>query len=474
MTFVSAVLNTPVETQTHNGMKAFKSSLSHNTDLFYKIGASRGQSITNILERAYLENREAALRILQWARDVRGGAGERQLFREGLLYLEKNYKSDLLETRILENVAEIGRFDDLLIFTDKDVKSRAFDIILHALDAGNGLAAKWMPRKGPLAAELRNTFGWTPKFYRKRLVELTKVVETPMCAKQWDDINFSHVPSLAMSRYSKAFGRNAPEKFTTYKEALKTGSDPQVKVNAGAVYPYDIAKNVIHGDSQLADEQWKALPNFIGDARVIAMVDVSGSMTAWDYYTSRKGNAPTVSPMDVAVSLGVYCAEKNTGDFKDLVLTFTDYPEFVHTQGTATQRLKQVYGSRVGYSTDIERGFMKILEVATKNKVPEEDMPQALLVLSDMQFDASGFGASTSALESCKKLYEVAGYKMPALVFWNLNAHDNVPVRYDERGTALVSGFSPSIMKSVLSADFDNMTPEGIMWKTVFVDRYDF
>jgi len=228
MSFKSAVLATPVRTRTANGMKALESTLSNTTDLFFKIGASRGKDITKQFEKAYHEDREMALRVAQWARDVRGGAGERELFRQTLKFLEANYKDELLNTRILLNATEIGRWDDLLVFTDADVKARVYEMIKSALDNGDGLCAKWMPRKGPISIELRQAFGWSPKFYRKRLVELTQVVETAMCAKEFDSINFSHVPSLAMSRYSKAFGKNAPDAFTAYKEALKKG-DPRLR-----------------------------------------------------------------------------------------------------------------------------------------------------------------------------------------------------------------------------------------------------
>ena len=467
MTFKNAVLNTTTEARTANGMKALQSTLNHNVDLFFKIGASRGKNITKEFERAYHEDREIALRILQWARDARGGAGERELYRQVLKFLEKNYRHELLDTKILDNIAELGRWDDLLIFEDREVNEKAFGLIRKALDEGNGLAAKWMPRKGVTAIKLRDALGWSPKFYRKRLVELTKVVESQMCAKDWNDINFSHVPSLAMSRYSKAFGRNASDAFTNYKTALQKG-DPSVKVNAGAVYPYDVVKNVRRGDAAMADEQWKALPNYIGDAMVMPVVDVSGSMT----WTTFKGT--TLQPLDVAVSLGLYCSDKNTGPFKDLFLTFSDKPKFVSVKGTLSQKVRQMEQSDGwGSNTNLHAAFDEILKVAVKNSVDPKDMPRMLLIMSDMQFDTC-MRYDDSALQMIQRKYADAGYTVPVIAFWNLNAADNVPVRFDERGTALISGFSPAIMKSVLSADFDNITPVGIMRKTIGVDRYAF
>ncbi len=472
MSFKNAVLNSTSATanvaRTQNGMKALASSLSNTTDLFFKIGASRGKNITAQFEKAYREDREMALRVAQWARDVRGGAGERELFRQTLKWLEKNHKDEFVNTRLLKNVAEIGRWDDLLIFEDEMVKSIAFRLIAEALGEGNGLCAKWMPRKGPKALELREFLGWSPKFYRKRLVELTKVVEQQMCAKQWNEINFSHVPSLAMSRYSKAFGKNAPDHFTAFKEALKKGDPKVAKVNAGAVYPYDIVKNVRWGDSSLADEQWKALPNFIGDASILPIVDVSGSMTCKAGGSQSKSD---VSCLDVAVSLGLYCSDKNTGPFKDVFLTFSNKPKFVTVTGSLSQKVKTMERSDWEMSTNLHAAFDEILRVAIQNNVAREDMPKVLLIMSDMQFNCCT-GFDDRAIQMIRRKYNDADYEMPNVVFWNINAYENVPVRFDEKGTALVSGFSPSIMKAVLAADMDSMTPEAVMKKAVMSDRY--
>jgi len=467
MSFKNAVLNTTVATRTWNGMKAIKSTLSNTTDLFFKIGASRGKDITAQFEKAFQENPDIALRIAQWARDARGGAGERELYRQVLKYLEKTRPEVLLETNLLKNTVELGRWDDLLVFTNAAVKDKAYGMIKEALDAGNGLCSKWLPRKGPLAVELRQTFGWSPKYYRKRLVELTKVVETQMCSKQWDEINFSHVPSLAMSRYSKAFGKNASDSFTEFKTKLKSG-DKSVKVNAGAVYPYDITKNIKYGDSDLADEQWKALPNFIGDAMVMPVVDVSGSMStpAGGY-----GSKSTVTCLDVAISLGLYCSDKNTGPFKDLFLTFSTNSEFVHLTGTLSQKIAQMSQTEWNMSTDLNKAFEEILRVARENDVPAKDMPQVLLIMSDMQFN-SCTRYDDSAMQMIRRKYTEAGYEVPQIVFWNLNAADNVPVKFDTKGVALVSGFNTHILKAVLAADMEGFTPEGIMKKAVMSDRY--
>ena len=473
-TFVSAVQNQSARTT--NGMRARQSTASGCVDLFFKIGASRGKDITKDFVAAYVENPEVALRIAAWARDVRGGSGEREIFRQILKYLESNGHTEDAK-RLVAKAPELGRWDDLLVFETPVMKQFAFEMVKTALDQSNGLAAKWMPRKGELAAEMRNAFVWSPKFYLKRLVELTNVVETAMCAKDWGSINFSHVPSVAAARYKKAFYKNATEAYTAYvSELVKDPKDRtmDVKVNAGAVYPYDVLKgliNVYHTQNYNATQlgliqaQWDALENFVGDANVLPLVDVSGSMTC------PAGKNNSVTCLDVAVSLGLYLADKNVGKFKDTFLTFSGSPELLHLKGNIVQKVQQMTKSNWAMNTDLVRAMDKILRTAKEGGVPQEEMPQMLLILSDMQFDQCA-RFDDSAMQMIARKFEAAGYTLPKIVFWNLNAHDNVPVKYDTRGVAMVSGFSPAIMKAVLSGDTDQFTPEAIMLKAVMSDRY--
>jgi len=464
--FVTAVANQ--EARTANGMKARKSTAKACVDLFYNIGASRGKNITGDFTAAYVENADVALRIAQWARDVRGGAGERQLFRDILVHLEKRDPDAALA--LLRKVPEVGRWDDIFVFTDPDLKSAAYTMLGDALRAGNGLAAKWTPRKGKVAAEIRAFFGMTPKQYRKSLVALTKVVETQMCANDWDNINFSHVPSVAARQYKKAFNRHTPL-FAEYVAKLVSG-DKTVKVNASAIFPHDVIKGIAHShvkfDKTETDHviaQWEALPNYVGDASIMPIVDVSGSMTC------PAGKNTNVRCLDVAVGLGLYLADKNKGVFKDTFLTFSDKPQLVTLKGNIVDKLVQMSKSDWEMSTNLHAAMDKILSVAVKGNVPASDMPKMLLILSDMQFNQCA-RYDDSAMEMIERKFEAAGYSMPQIVFWNLNSSDNVPVKADKSGAALVSGFSPSIMTSLLAADLDQFTPEGIMLKTVMSDRY--
>jgi hypothetical protein len=467
-TFVNAVQNQSARTE--NGMLARKGTANACVDLFFKAGASRGQDITKQFVAALVENEDVALRIALWLRDVRGGAGERDLFRQIIKYLEKNRPE--LATKLLPKIPEVGRWDDVLVFETDVLKHKAFTMLGDALREKNGLAAKWTPRKGVLAMEIREFFGMSPKFYRKSLVEMTKVVEQDMCAKNWDAINFSHVPSVASARYKKAFFRNT-EKYAEYVASLVKGDDPKVKVNAGAVYPHDVLKGVVgHRETNfnkteldLIVKQWEALENFIGDANVLPLVDVSGSMGVG------VGNNSKVTCLDVAVSLGLYLADKNVGKFKDTFLTFSGSPELLHLKGNIVQKCQQMVKSNWDMNTNLVKAMDKILKTAVEGNVSQEEMPQMLLILSDMQFDQCA-KFDDSAMQMITRKFEAAGYNVPTIVFWNLRAADNVPAKFDQRGVALISGFSPSIMKAVLSGDTEQFTPEGIMLKAVMSDRY--
>jgi len=475
MSFKQAVENylNEAPARTENGMKARKTSASKVLDFFSNVGSSRGTSMTRQFHAALNEDVDLTIRALLWARDIRQGAGEREQFRRLVQDLEKINAQ--LAGRLLRKIPELGRWDDVLYaYKDPINRQAAFAFIAEALNARDGLCAKWMPRKGPVAAELRNFMELSPKAYRKLLVGLTNVVETQMCAKEWDKINFSHVPSLASARYQKAFGRNAQEAYSAYiRELQKPQSErsASVKINAGAVYPYDVVKSVERGNEAVANEQWAALPNYVGDAKIMPMVDVSGSMGSL-YYNWGRGAGP--QPIEVAVSLGLYLSEKNTSSFKDLFLTFSGKPEMVRLKGKLSQRIKQMSKSDWGMNTNLHAAFEEILRIAKKGNVSQEDMPGTLLILSDMQFDRCT-RYDDSAIEMIRRKYEKAGYKMPKVVFWNLNASYgklNSPVRFDERGVAHVSGFSPAIMKAVLADDLEDFTPYNVMLKTLMNDRY--
>jgi hypothetical protein len=467
---------------TENGMKAWATSDSKVLDLFGKIGSSRNRDLTADFSGALSEDANLAIRVLLWARDVRSGAGERQTFRNLLRSLEA--QNPELAGRIMHKVPELGRWDDLFVYQDPINRKKALRMYADALMNSDGLAAKWAPRlvsakkattpskkeKIKNARDLMKFMMLTPKEYRQILVGSTNVVEQLMCSKNWNEINFSHVPSLASARYQKAFGKNASEAYSAYIRELQKPQeerDPKVKINAGAVYPYDVIKSLRMGNEAVANAQFDALPNYVGDSKIMPMVDVSESMGVQ--------LAGGMTAMDIALSLGLYLSSKTSSDFKDMFITFTSSATIQSLKGTLSQKMRQMQGA-VGYDTNLTKAFDSLLQTAKNGNVAPENMPEVLLILSDMQFNNANIrGTDATALEMARQKYRDAGYKCPNIVFWNLAARasaDQSPVKIDDRGVALVSGFSPAIMASVLGADPEEFTPYNMMMKTIMNDRY--
>ena len=472
-TFSAAVAKAQSEevSRTENGMKAHATTDSKILDLFGKIGSGRGRDMTREFMGALGEDENLAVRVLLWARDARGGAGERGTFRSLLAKLEDG--NPTLAGRIMHKIPMLGRWDDLFTYRDPINRKEALRMYADALMDGNGLAAKWAPRekstKKAIAVELRKFMGLDPKSYRKLLVNKTNVVETQMCAKDWKNIDFSKVPSLAAARYQKAFGRNAGEKYAAYIRELQKPQnerDPKVKINAGAVYPYDVVKSLRHGNEAVADAQFEALPDYVGDTKILPMVDVSGSMGV-----PLAGNT---SAMDVAISLGLYLSDRTSSDFKDMFLTFSGRSKINTLKGTLSKKFQQMSRAEWGMNTNLHSAFEEILNVAKSGKVSQDNMPDYVLILSDMQFDYC-VRYDDSALEMIKRKYKDAGYKMPNVIFWNLTARaDNTPVKTNDKGVALVSGFSPAIMATVLGADPEEFSPWNMMMKVIMDERYDY
>ena len=463
---------------TENGMATNSTSLNAVVDLFFNIGAMRGQDKDRLLSQfslAFNTDPVRAMKVLFWVRDIRGGAGERQIFKDIAVYLAENHEESIAIN--MQHIPEFGRWDDLLAFEGTKLERMAFSLIQKALREGGTLANKWMPRKGATAAKLRNYMEMSPKQYRKTLVEGTQVVEQLMCAKKWEDIDFSKLPSVASARYQKAFWKNAKESYETYIGKLQKG---ETTINAGAVYPYDVTKSLGRGNTDVAMAQWDALPNYLEGATemILPMVDVSGSMTC------PAGNNPNLTCMDVAISLGLYISERNEGPFKDSFLTFSGKPELQYLKGNLKDRFRQLSRADWAMNTNIEAAFKQVLDQAIKHNVDASEMPDKIMILSDMQFDQAtrvgyGWGSRHSneqewnptAQKMIEKMYSDAGYNCPKIIYWNLNSrHGDVPVSFDKQGTALISGFSPAILTSILGSD--EFTPVAIMDKTIMSERY--
>jgi len=473
-TFLKAMQT--ADSLTENGMATNSSSLNHCVDLFFQIGAMRGQDkqrLINAFTKAFAENPLHAMKLLFWARDVRGGAGERQIFRDIVTYLAENRTETLSKNLHLFN--EFGRWDDLLTLVGTPLQTNALNLISAALDRKDGLAAKWMPRpnvsnreKKRWANVLRKHLGLTPKQYRKLLTENSNTVEQLMCAREYSKIEYSKLPSKAMSDYMKAFSKNDLERFQAYLASLEKG---ETKINAGAVYPYDIVKNMKQGNARGANEQWKALPNYMttNEEFVLPVVDVSGSMSC------PAGGNPNVTCMDVAISLGLYISERNVGPFQDAFVTFSESPSLQILKGSLNERYNQLARAEWDMSTNLEAVFKLILNKAKQSNVPQNEMPTMILILSDMEFNSAVSrrgGYSVGAQKMIDEMYADAGYKTPKVVYWNIQSRgdNNKPVHFDTNGTALVSGFSPALLTNLLAGR--DLSPISMMLSVIDSERY--
>lgn len=460
MSFAAAVIQDTATGVTANGMPTNLTTNNPVLELFALIGSSRGKDLSEIFTRAFHSDPMLTVKTLFWARDARGGAGERETFRALFNKLcELDFK---LAIRLLSFFPQYGRWDDLLAITHPVVLQVALGYYADELHKGDVLAAKWCPRQGPIANQLRKRLGMkTPKEFRQFVVNQCRTVEQHMCARQWHNIHYEHVPSLASARYQKAFAKNDTARYNQWKEELKTG---ETRVNSTTLFPYDVLRSMRNGDTEVAQAQWEALPNLLGDSLILPMVDTSGSMSC------SVGGKARLSCLDVALSLGLYVADKQQGAFKDLVLTFSGESRIERLSGSLTQKLRQITSLHWGMNTSIERAFREILRVAVLGNVPREEMPQVLLVLSDQEFDAASDG-SRMAWSLAQEMFERHGYAVPKIVWWNLNARaGNFPVQSHSTGAALVSGFSPSILKSILKCE--DFNPLKVMLETLNQKRY--
>ena len=441
---------------TANGAVTHSTSLSACLDLFFLAGASRNMQESDIImvfERARAEDKNLAYKILFWARDARGGAGEKRFFQIVMEHISKQYAYDYDQLAIY--IPEFGYWKD--VFKIEHPTDNNLNWIATQLNESPNanLLAKWFPRRGKWFVAMHQYLKVTPKEFRKRLVSMTKVVETQMCANEWSEINYSQVPSVAMNKHRNAFLKRDADRYTDYIADVQAGKQ---KINASVLFPHQLYQAIQRRENADAVEaQWNALPDYMADSteRIIPVCDVSGSMEGL--------------PMDVSVSLGIYISERNQGIFKDAFLTFSERPEMNYLKGSLSERMRQLQRADWGMSTNLQATFDLILNSAMRDSLPESEMPTKLLIISDMEFNEADRGRTN--LDAIKQKYSNAGYKMPEIVFWNVNGRvGNVPASMDESGIGLVSGFSPSILKSVLKGEI--YSPQQLMLDTVDTARY--
>lgn len=473
--------------RTDNGAVQYNTTKSACLDFFQQAGALRvsnsngAASITRLWVMAFNQDRETALRVLQWAYDCRGGAGSRDVMRVILPRLVNNmdgFSNAEQLKQLLVAIPELGRWDmvsDLLEYDDlpKHVREFVFRLIKAGLEDEKSapLVAKWLPRTGKVAARLKGWMKLDAKSYRKMLSHY-ETTETLMSAQLWDRIKYQSVPSVCMARSRKSFAKHDKARF---EEFIKEVAKGHVKMNAKAVLPYDILRNHA-GMEGAVQAQWDSMPNWMEGYKgnILPLVDVSGSM---EHVVS-----PGISAMTVAISLGIYVAQHNTGGFKNEVCVFSGKPAMLKLHGKVLQDAARMRHVTDNCNTNIGLCIETILAQAKEANLTEEDMPTALLVFSDMQFDYmasyySGFKNGATCMEKIRELYAAAGYKLPTIIYWNLKSDNanGVPSTADDKNVVLVGGFSAAIAKALLSGGDPTkaVDPVETMLRTVYDDRYD-
>ena len=451
---------------TENGMPTHSHSGNDVLNMFFKMGGSRNMGeneIVSVFEAALKDSPVLALKCMFYNRDIRGGQGERRSFRVMFEYLSRKHPE--LARALLVLVAEFGRWDDVLVALE-NIPEDVSELLWKAVNSeDSAMARKWMPREnkkdGKIAKKIAKLWGVTPRQYRKIIATNDETVENLMCGNLWEDVNYNHVPSVASKKYRKAFFRHDEQGYSTWLESLEK-EDGSAKINAGAIFPHDIVSNYLRGYEKSTldrtlEAQWKALPDYVGDGlSFVPVVDVSGSMNGL--------------PMEVAVSLGIYLSERNKSTFKDGFITFSERPQFQYLTGSELcSKVNQLHTADWDMNTDLEAVFKLVLEKAIGANLVQEDMPSHIIILSDMQFDQCVENSGDNVYQMASRMYENAGYALPQLVFWNLNSGGGFPVKFDQHGTCLVSGFSPSIMQSLMAGELD---PMSMMLSVLDGERY--
>jgi len=474
-TLVNYLVNEDNKTLTDNGAAAYKSTMNAVLDLFALGGSYRNRSDDEVIllfSKAYDENPDLALKCLFYLRNARGGAGERRFFRVCFNWLCIYHVADA--QYLVPFIPEFGRWDDLIYSTyGTGVFSYAMSIIKRQLQLDlacvtPSLLGKWMPSESAASAKTREMWAacrkelnWSAREYRKNISALRariNIVETLMCENRWNEIEFDKIPSKAGFIYRNAFARNdiCGDRYRAFMMQEK----PQV--NAKTMFPYEIVKSAAHcGNDALErktlDTYWNNLPDYCADSKLSALcvVDTSGSMEC------SYGNTRT-SPLDIAVSLGLYCGERAGGAFKNHFITFASKPQFISfKKGDIVTKVKDIYHRNLCDNTNLEAVFDLLLNAVLLGKAKAKDLPNTIIIISDMHIDTATRSwererynmwtedNAGSLMENIRQKWQAHGIKMPNLVYWNANASKDIILDLDP-SVRFVSGTSPAIFKAVL------------------------
>ena len=453
-------------TYTENGAGAYRSTGNAVLDAFGSLGGmmhSDTSSILNVFLKAFEEDEYMSMRMLFYFRDIRGGQGMRRPFRIILRYLAQNYPEYVI--RNMDNILFFGRGDDYLVLLGTKCEKPMIAFIQQTLNEdvfevrhgrSCSLLAKWLPSENTssqetkdLANRIRRGLGMSSKEYRKMLSFLRKnidVVERKMSANQWDEIDFNKIPSKASMIYSDAFFQHVKKNYIEYLKGLATGDS---KINAGALFPVDIIHEVLDNiyhpsqkDLIVQTALWDALPNYFEgkEETGICVIDTSGSMGG--------------QPLEVAVSLGMYCADKCRGPYHGKFITFSHHPQLQEIRGTNIyEKVNNIRRADWEMNTNLEAVFDLILNTAIKNNCKQSDIPAKLYIISDMQFDQATYRRNKSTfMDNMRQKYADHGYMIPAIVYWNVRASKcgMFQQRFGDTDCCMVSGYSPSLFKAVI------------------------
>lgn len=472
---------------TENGAKGYRTTGRELLDLNFMVSSMRTMEEDEIrarFSRAFYEDRRLAVKWMFYAGDVRGGLGERRLFRICLRWLAQGHAG--AAEAVLKLVPEYTRWDNLLPLLDTELSGQVIRLLgdrlredIAAMEAGKpvSLCAKWLPSVNASSLKTRRQasalaagLSMTQSQYRRSLSRLRaymKVTETLMSSGGWQEIDYSQVPSRANLLYSKAFLRHDGERRREYLEAVAKGEE---QIHGGVLFPHDIVHRYYNQQggrwgSELGPEDaalealWRELPDYVqGNGTTLCVADGSGSMR------TRAGNG-SVTCLEVANALAVYFGERCGGAFKDTYITFSSHPRLVSLAAgkTLREKLEITAGYQEIANTNIEAVFDLILDTARMGNMSQEEIPATVLVLSDMEFDGAvccgeegGSKPTARLFEEIACRYRAAGYQLPRLVFWNICSRTGtIPLRQNRLGAALVSGFSPAAVRLVLSGETD-------------------
>lgn len=469
---------------TENGAIAYSTTNNDMLDFFSLAGSMRNRESEDIIEKfdlAYEKSPELAIKALFYIGDIRGGLGERRTFRLCLRRLA-NTNPEVVK-RNIHLIPEYNRWDSIFELFDTDVEDTALDFISYQFieDVTNkndgkpiSLLAKWLPSENAssnktklLAKKIRKALGLSSKRYRQHLSSLRKyldVVETHMSANDWTNIKYENVPSNAMMRYRNAFYKHDEEGMNTYIDSVKSG---EKKINSSVLYPYNIVHSYMDDYMWCAkkslddvlEEQWKALPDYVTDSNILVMADVSGSMIG--------------RPIETSVGLATYFAQRNKGAFHNQYMTFTNRPHCVSIQDNWTLKkcIDYVMSKGVGYNTNLDMAFKYLLDMCTTNNIPQEELPTALVVISDMEIDRFGReGYNWSFVNRWERKFNEAGYKLPKLIMWNVEARNDTFLSQNPN-VLYVSGQSTSTFQ-YFTAALNGKTAYDFMLDILNSDRY--